>query len=240
MVFHDLPGSFDIVGFARAIGPSLEYAFGETLTIQDRGEGAESQFSNRAMCLHQDSVLTERPAVIVVLWCEAAPAAKQGGESVMCHNRRFMTVLKRTDPKLYEMFCTTTVIYRSHTKQYYKNNIEGQDILRPAVRNHPITGELLPFFAFNDPDDPRPNYTSRFDGMTQAESDKAMSALDAIMRSKEVMNEYVWMPRDLMLIDNFLITHGRNAYERGATRVLKRVQVGEPLHKSCVPTQIVS
>lgn len=213
--------------YGRTIGDPLEYAFGKIFELKDMGKtpNGRTQLSNRAMSIHQDSVLPTAFADIIVMYCWSSP--RSGGEALICDNRKFIDILRTRHPALYEFFTTTRVKYLNHTEDYYADkNVAGDWIVKPTVKNHPVLDITLPYFAFNDFNDPLRNFTAVFDGLSVEASDQIMRELDAIMRSPEVLATHLIQPGDILIYDNLLVSHGRNAFDNtNEPRHLSRVQV---------------
>lgn len=213
--------------YGRTMGEPLRYAFGKIFELKDMGStpNGRTQLSNRAMSIHQDSVLPAAFADVIMMYCWSAP--RTGGEALICDNRKFMAVLRSRFPDLHEFFINTLVKYKNHTDDYYSDKGVAQDwIVKPTVRKHPLLDITLPYFALNDFNDPLRNFTAMFDKLSEEESDQKMRQLDAIMRSPEVMVTYAIQPGDVLIYDNLLVSHGRNAFDNtGEPRHLSRVQV---------------
>jgi alpha-ketoglutarate-dependent taurine dioxygenase len=175
------------------------------------------------MCIHQDSVLPDVFADIVIMYCWAAPAS--GGESLLCDNRRFLSLLREQRPDLHDFFTTARIRYKNHTPNYYATDKVDQWIEKPTLRLHPLLQQPMVYFAFNDVADEHRNFTAVFADLTEQESDAKMAELGAFMRSPEVMIEHQLRAGDLIMFDNLLISHGRNAFPADESRLLSRVQI---------------
>ncbi|NRR33511.1 TauD/TfdA family dioxygenase [Oxalobacteraceae bacterium] len=227
----ELRNSEELLNYGSAAGEPLTYAFGQIFELKAAGtKDGKTQLSDRAMSIHQDSVLPEEFADLVMMYVWSAPAT--GGESLLCDNRKFLTLLEQRDPELYAFFIHARVLYKNHTGNYYAGTDMVDWINKPTMRKHPLLGTMTPFFAFNPLGDPDCNFTARFEGLSIEDSDDKMRRLDALMRSPEVMVQHVLHPGDVIIFDNLLVSHGRNAFNTvGQPRHLSRVQIGlrEPL-----------
>jgi len=214
----------EMIEFSKTIGDTVEYAFGKVLDIKNEGKGKQTQLSNRAMCIHQDSVLPDAFADIIMLYCRASP--KKGGESLLCDNRKFLEILKNEDQELYDFFVNTKVKYMNHTPEYYSGDFDDNEwIIKNSMRKHGVLNIDMPYFAFNDFRDPLRNFTAIFDGLSEEQSDSYMQRLDNIIRREDVMVEHNLEVGDLIIVDNSLVSHGRNGYPESEYRQLSRVQI---------------
>ena len=87
-----------------------------------------------------------------------------------------------------------------------------------AIINHPITGEEVWFnhaFFFN-----RYSYSEEFLSIVDSDSDLPFSTYygDGSVISKEEYHhiariDFPWQKGDLLMVDNYTISHGRNSYD---------------------------
>lgn len=194
----------------------INYSFGNVLSMQPKVNSSESQFSNKAMSIHQDTIINDsKKANLLSFYCVDAPS--KGGESLLCSNRMF---LKSIDKQLYNTLKNSTIFYKANKTDYYKGN--GEATQKPIV-NHPSTGEEILFMGLNDSSDIERNFISYFEDMSYDRSENLMKEIDVYFRKPEVMYQHVWKNGDILLLDNFLVSHGRNSFDKASKRKLLRV-----------------
>jgi alpha-ketoglutarate-dependent taurine dioxygenase len=223
----DLKSSNELLEFGKCAGEPLTYAFGQVFELKAQASpDGKTQLSDRAMSIHQDSVLPEAFADIVMMYVWSSPT--RGGESLLCDNRRFLELMQERDPELHDFFVQARALYQNHTGNYY--NDKGVELAnwinKPTLRKHPILHTAMPYFALDPFDDPHCNFTARFDQLSAADSEDRMRRIDAIMRDPEVMHEHALQVGDLIIFDNLLVSHGRNGFVDGTQmRHVSRVQI---------------
>jgi len=209
------------MSLALSLGPPIRYAFGEVLNMEARAETAESQFTNASMPLHQDAILNkDTNAQFLSFLCITASRGR-GGETLFTDNRAFMSI---APADLLDELRSVEFGYCALNKDYYDGDAEqGQVVrVRPLTR-HPVTGEEVPYLALDDPLDPGRNYASFVVGYDQERSDALMKRVDQCLRSPDVLIAHEWQEGDVIMLDNFLVCHGRNPSQEGTARRLLRV-----------------
>jgi taurine dioxygenase len=86
---------------------------------------------------------------------------------------------------------------------------------RPAIWNHPITGEPLLFVLQQQ--------ASHFDGWSCADSDELLNAAFAVLYEPANVYEHHWRVGDFVVWDNLALQHGRAANPNTVRRSLRRV-----------------
>ncbi len=222
-----LESSEDLLAYGKHAGTPLTYAFGQIFELKAASvKDGKTQLSDRAMSIHQDSVLPVEFADIIMMYVWSIPS--QGGESLLCDNRKFLSLLQQRDPALYDFFIHAQVQYKNHTGNYYAGE-EIDWVEKPTMRGHPLLDCTMPFFALHPLGDPHCNFSARFAGLSQADSDAKMQQLDTLMRDPEVMIEHQMQQGDFIIFDNLLISHGRNGFtnleQAAQERHVSRVQI---------------
>jgi alpha-ketoglutarate-dependent taurine dioxygenase len=220
--------------------------------------------SDRRINLHNEGTYWKTWALKLYFGC--FQAAQTGGETPIADVR---AVYERIDPALRARFVEKQVMYvrnynhgaglrwqevfqtddKAEVEDYCRKNsiqLEWKDgdrlrtrQIRPAVRNHPRTGEPLwfnhaAFFhitahekttreallnAFNEEDLP---YNTFYGDGTPIEPEAIEQIMDAYRAEKIA---FPWHEGDVMLVDNMSVAHGRETYS-GARRIV--VAMTEP------------
>lgn len=221
----------DFKRFCEEFGDVVDYKFGGVLDINSQNPLGGNQFSCRAMCLHQDGVLNDIQPDLIFLYCTSSEGLI-GGEHIFSDTEKVLECLKKENPQEYNLLKKHKVKYFSNLENYYKEDIVDDGIEKPAIVSHPFNGRDVFFMALNDRYDVAPNYRARFEGMSESESDILMNLIDQICRKEELMQTISFDRGDLLVMDNYKMIHGRNAYNEGAKRNVKRIQVKRNVHNN--------
>jgi alpha-ketoglutarate-dependent taurine dioxygenase len=211
----------EFLAMAETAGTPIRYAFGKVLNMEAREKSLESQFTNAPVPLHQDAILNRNNrAAMLFFKCKETPGSG-GGETLITDNRQFMRV---APAELLTELRGLRVAYRSLSPSYYEGGGGAdQAIERPAIARHPKTGEEVLYIALDAPADPRRNCQASIVGYTERESARVMTEIDCVLRRRDVLYLHSWVADDVVVLDNYLVCHGRNAFGQGEQRRLLRV-----------------
>jgi alpha-ketoglutarate-dependent taurine dioxygenase len=240
-------------GFAHAICPRLFDENGEHNrgSVSGKVYTPVSYPANKLLLWHNENSFND--SWPMKIWFCCAVPAETGGETPLVDSRRVFEML---DPKIRERFIEKKVMYvrnykeglgqswqaimraenRADAEKFCRNNLmefewkEDNGLLtrciRPAVAQHPRTGEIVWFNqaqhwhracldaetreslkALYDEDDfPRNCYY----GDGSVIEDSIMEEILEVYRQLEV--SFPWQEKDVVMLDNLLTAHGRNPY----------------------------
>jgi len=92
-----------------------------------------------------------------------------------------------------------------------------QHYWQPIFIKHPDTGRTALYVSRL--------MTAAIEGLSQSESDKALSELFAIAEDPAIIYEHVWQKGDLLMTDNRCCIHARHDFPRDQVRLLRRCTV---------------
>lgn len=220
------------VEYCKQYGDIVDYKFGGTLNINQSNPLGGNQFSNRSMCFHQDGVLTNSPPNLIFLYCTEFNVTS-GGEHLLARTDKVIEQLKLDYPDDYDFISKATVHYISLLNNYYKKGSNtSTGVNKAATCSHPFNGKEVLFMALNDQEDPEPNYKSYFNGLTEKQSLKLMAKLDSIIRRPENLISLSFKKGDILIVDNYLMIHGRNSFPKNTRRNLQRIQIMQNVHNN--------
>jgi|SRR5689334_12820571 len=255
-----------LADFAGALSSSL-IEYGERSSPRTRLSGgvytSTDHPADQNILLHNEQSYTLNWPMRIWFLC-VIPAAS-GGRTPIADSRK---ILKRLDPDLVQKFTAKKIMYvrnygdlglswqeafqtddKRVVEQYCHHaqiEVEWKEKdrlrtrqLRPAVRKHPVTGDLVWFnhavffhisslqsqaresmLSVIDEDD-APFNTFYGDGSAIEDSE-----LDAIRRAyQDETRSFTWQKNDILMLDNMLTAHGREAYE-GPRKIV--VAMAEP------------
>jgi taurine dioxygenase len=84
-------------------------------------------------------------------------------------------------------------------RAFYESQEALPEVHHPLVRTHPQTGRRALYVS--------PRFTLRIDGMDEAESDRILEALFALMDEERFKYRHRWADGDLVMWDNRCMTH---------------------------------
>jgi alpha-ketoglutarate-dependent taurine dioxygenase len=114
---------------------------------------------------------------------------------------------------------SSLVAYSAREAKYYSGD---QTVTHSPLTKHPLLDVDTLFIGLNASDDPALNFHSYFVGLNDVESGRRMKWLSDLFAATSRRYEHVWQEGDVLLIDNFLVSHGRNAMRPSTSRKLLR------------------
>lgn len=205
--------------------------------------------SDQYINMHNESSYSQNWPMKIAFYCHVAPHAK--GETPIADVRKVLGFLR---PETVEAFAARGIMYRRHLqegiglswKEVYqtidKKEVEdrcrAKDVgfrwtpedgliinwTRPAVQNHPVTGERVWFnhgYFFNSralSEEMRRAFSSEeelsFDTFFTDGARIPAEFLDEIRTAYErAVVVFPWQRGDILLLDNMLMAHGRHPFE---------------------------
>jgi taurine dioxygenase len=116
---------------------------------------------------------------------------------------------------------TTTAVFPGHVSRRlvsFETPASQPQIHRPVLWPHPVTNQEILFIY--------ELYTTRIDGLPQAESDVLIGELFAHLYGEAHVQEHVWRTGDLVVWDNLALQHGRAEQLSVRRRTMRRMVAG--------------
>lgn len=212
------------LALARSLGEPLVHPFERAMGRSDPLHSIVDQpgdVPDRAGW-HTDDSYLERPPAYGLLRCDVAPEV--GGDTAWCNMVAAFEGLSR------EMKDFLRPLRGFHATQtgladYVRAHLPadrvdaallavGDGASHPIVRRHPETGRSALFFE--------PNFMTRIDGLSAAESDFVCGLLAAQVRDVSLQCRVRWGQGDFVIWDERTTQHIGSADHAGALRVMRR------------------
>lgn len=162
---------------------------------------------------HADSTHQKQPPALTLLLARVLPAV--GGDTMFSSMTRAFAALS---PGLRTMLRGLRAVHEG-TSLAADAGLDRDAVtaVHPVVRTHPETGEEALFV--------NGNYTTRFEGWTEAESAPVLQFLYEQCARVEITYRHRWQAGDLVIWDNRCTQHAVVGDAGGAERVLHRVTI---------------
>lgn len=217
----------DLADYARRWGEVLAWPFGLILDVIERPGSPDHVFHSGYLPLHWDGMYVDFIPEFQLFQCVAAPPGGAGGETLFCDTS---LVWRDTDPETRERWRRMSATYRIEHITHY-----GGQVTSPLVIENARTGE--PIVRFNEPSPEQGTHanghTVEVAGLDRAERETAVASLLAALHDPRHMLAHAWRTGDVLIADNYTLLHGRNPYQSGTTRHLRRAHIlGSPSHSN--------
>ena len=173
----------------------------------------KSELRGRNELLHSDTSFFDRPPALSILYARKLPLA--GGDTMFSN---MYLVYEHLSPAFREMLDGLKAVHSgAYIKKLTGRTPGGKDTAtHPVVRTHPETGRKALYV--------NQVFTTRFEGMTEAESQPILNFLFDQCGELEFTFRHTWAPGDVLMWDNRSAQHcGIRDYHE--SRLMHRVTV---------------
>lgn len=153
---------------------------------------------------HNDGVYRDIPPSYILLYC--VTPSREGGETLLLPGEE---VVRRMDIELYKFLKETPV----------RIFLDNYSVIRNLLVNHPDSNKTVLFFI-----DPGIATSCRLEVDNQPIDNQTVDKIRKLLAEPSIVSHcQEWCAHDLLIIDNYRVLHGRNAYEGG--RLLKKILI---------------
>jgi alpha-ketoglutarate-dependent taurine dioxygenase len=214
-VIRDVPPPADreLIAWCARLGEIAEFEFGAVNELTAKPDARNYLFTHAEVPFHWDGAFIGRVPSYIVFYCAAAPPEGAGGETTFCDTVRLLAgqpAGRRAE------WSEVRITYATEKIVHY-----GGTFTSPLVREHPHSGE--PVLRFAEPVADLNPVTLDIAGARDPEG--LITAMRELLRSPLYCYAHRWRNGDLVIADNHALLHGRRAFETGAPRHLRRVNV---------------
>jgi len=212
--FASLAGD-ELPAFCRRLGEILEWDFGAVNDLRAKPDARNYLYTNSEVPFHWDGAFVGRVPHYIFFHCDIAPRSGSGGETLFCDTTRLLTQTPTEERELWEK---TTITYTTEKIVHY-----GGRFSSPMICPHPFTGEKVIRFA--EPVTDLNPVQLEIQGITEAGQAAFLDDMHERLRRGEVCYQHEWQTGDVVIADNFVLLHGRNAFRQNAERSIRRVNI---------------
>ena len=205
----------ELPAFCRRLGEILEWDFGAVNDLRVKPDARNYLYTNGAVPFHWDGAFVGRVPHYIFFHCDVAPPPGSGGETLFCDSSRLLALAPVEQRELWEK---TTITYTTEKIVHY-----GGRFSSPMICTHPFTGEKVVRFA--EPVTDLNPVQLEIRGIPEAEQVAFLNDMHERLHADEVCYRHQWQAGDVVIADNFVLLHGRNAFRQNAERSIRRVNI---------------
>ena len=209
---------FDKQGFAlyaQQLGEPLQWPFGAINELKVKPDAKNYLYTPSAVPLHWDGAFIGRIPYLIFFQCLKAPRAEDRGGTTFADTSR---VLARATAPQRARWAQATLRYSTEKIVHYGGTIT-QRLLQP----HPVTSEETMRFA-EPVHDLNPVRVEVLAATPEAQAD-LLAELQAALYAPEVFYVHTWQNNDIVLADNHVLLHGRDAFLNPNERHIQRINL---------------
>lgn len=221
--FSGFDRSADFAGYCETLGEISVWPFGKVLELVEQADPKDHIFDSNYVPMHWDGMYRLQIPEFQVFHCARAPGKGQGGRTTFSNTR---IALARASSETRARWASVTGVYRRKMEYYDSKTVA------PIVTEHPVRG--FPVIRYCEPpitgDATFVNHPDlAFEGLPASALPAFHRELRDALYAPEALYSHAWCEDDLVITDNYTLLHGREAFQSGSPRYLRRVHVlGEP------------
>ena len=200
--------------FCRSLGELQEWDFGVVNNLRVDAQAQNYLYTNRAVPFHWDGAFAKKIPHFIVFHCDSAPLHGDG-KTLFCDTIR---LLREAPAELVESWRQIDITYTTEKIVHYGGTFSSQLIAR-----HPQTGEEILRFA--EPVLDLNPVRLEIHGLSNCSEADFLSDMRAHLYDDGCCYRHAWQSGDLMIADNYVLLHGREAFARSDERRIRRVNV---------------
>ena len=207
--------------YAQQLGEPLQWPFGAINELKVKPDAKNYLYTPSAVPLHWDGAFIGRIPYLIFFQCVKAPRAEDRGGTTFADTGR---ALARASAAQRARWAIATLRYRTEKIVHY-----GGTLTQRLLQAHPVTGE--PTLRFAEPvHDLNPVHVEVLHA-TPDEQAALIAELQTALYAPEVFYVHTWEDNDIVLADNHVLLHGRDAFLNPNERHIQRINLlARPAH----------
>ena len=201
--------------FCSRFGRILEWDFGAVNELRVQSEARNYLYTNREVPFHWDGAFAGRIPHYIFFHCDEAPEENCGGQTLFCDTVRLLELAPLELRALWEK---TSITYTTQKIVHY-----GGGFTSPVICSHQPTGDQVIRFA--EPVDDLNPVQLDIHGIPRTEQARFLKDMHERLHDDEVCYRHLWRQGDVVIADNFVLLHGRDAFAAGTPRRIRRVNI---------------
>ncbi|WP_139926256.1 TauD/TfdA family dioxygenase [Hymenobacter sp. DG01] len=208
--------------YAQQLGEPLQWPFGAINELKVKADAKNYLYTPSAVPLHWDGAFVGRIPYLIFFQCLKAPRAEDRGGTTFADTGR---ALARATAAQRARWAQATLRYRTEKIVHY-----GGTLTQRLLQDHPVTGE--PTIRFAEPVHDLNPVTVEVLDATEEQQAALIAELQAALYAPEVFYIHTWQDNDIVLADNHVLLHGRDAFLNPNERHIQRINLlARPAHR---------
>ncbi|AHJ95555.1 TauD/TfdA family dioxygenase [Hymenobacter swuensis] len=208
--------------YAQQLGEPLQWPFGAINELKVKADAKNYLYTPSAVPLHWDGAFVGRIPYLIFFQCLKAPRAEDRGGTTFADTGR---ALARATAAQRARWAQATLRYRTEKIVHY-----GGTLTQQLLQAHPVTGE--PTIRFAEPVHDLNPVTVEVLDATAEQQVALIAELQTALYAPEVFYIHTWQDNDIVLADNHVLLHGRDAFLNPNERHIQRINLlARPAHR---------
>jgi L-tyrosine isonitrile desaturase/decarboxylase len=204
--------------YCESHGEIALWPFGKVLELIEHDHPEDHIFDHSSVPLHWDGMYRPQVPEKQIFHCVYAPQEHTGGRTTFSNTK---LVLENTSPDLINLWNQVEGVYQRKMEFYNSKTIA------PLITKHPQQDYwVIRYCGLPKQDEAFINHPDiTLSKPAQLSETEIHQQLEQALSSSSCFYAHSWETGDVVIADNFTLLHGRESYQSGNKRHLRRVHV---------------
>jgi alpha-ketoglutarate-dependent taurine dioxygenase/4-hydroxybenzoate polyprenyltransferase len=207
--------------FAQKLGKPLQWSFGAINELVVKPKTENYLFTDHAVPLHWDGAFVGSIPHIILFQCITAPKPQDRGGTTFCDTSR---VLTSVPPKKLAEWKQVSIKYSTEKIVHYGGNITQQLVLEHESECDEHETEPRAVMRYAEPVDDLNPVTLEIRG-AGSDQDVFIQEMQDVLYDPANLLVHRWQAGDVVLADNHVLLHGREAFSNPSDRHIQRINI---------------
>jgi alpha-ketoglutarate-dependent taurine dioxygenase len=200
--------------YCATLGTIAEFDFGSVNKLEISPAATNYLYTNSEVPFHWDGAFIGQIPHYIFFHCDAAPQPGSGGETLFTDTT---LMLEHADRRNRDMWDKIDITYTTQKIVHY-----GGEFSSRMVDLSPTGLEVI---RFAEPVKDLNPVSLTISGLPVSEHEDFLADMHRRLHDDTVCYRHRWRDGDVVIADNFVLLHGRAAFDAGAQRSIRRVNI---------------
>jgi len=200
--------------YCATLGTIAEFDFGSVNKLEISPDATNYLYTNSEVPFHWDGAFIGEIPHYIFFHCDLAPQPGSGGETLFADTT---LLLEQADQSTRDRWSNIDITYATEKLVHY-----GGEFSSPMIERSETGREVV---RFAEPVKDLNPVNLRISGLPSSEHEQFLSDMHRRLHDDSVCYRHQWCDGDVVIADNFVLLHGRSAFDAGAKRSIRRVNI---------------
>lgn len=206
----------DLALFGQRLGKPLQWVFGAINDLKVKPDAENYIFTDHAVPMHWDGAFAGTIPHIILFQCIIAPQKEDMGGTTFCDTEK---LLAAQSADLISKWEQISITYTTKKIVHY-----GGKITQQLVAQHEVEPDRK-VIRYAEPVDDLNPVALDIKNLSEQESKSFIDSMQQQLYHPDHLYTHRWDAGDIVLADNHVLLHGREAFEKANERYIQRINL---------------
>lgn len=202
--------------FAQKLGKPLQWEFGAINDLKVKINAENYIFTDHAVPMHWDGAFVGTIPHIILFQCIKAPQKEDMGGTTFCNTDH---IVKNLTTEKKDYWKGITISYTTKKIAHY-----GGKITQKLIQEHEVDKQKE-VIRYAEPVDDLNPVKLEIHGLKNQSAEDFIGEMKSILYDDENLYIHRWETNDIVLADNHMLLHGREAFHNPNERYIQRINI---------------